>query len=307
MTLPDRLRRRAGETITLTIDRDGKSQDVDITLRHVDWYELLLMPGSPVSIPELGVAYAVLNKVRSVDADSPAAEAGVSAGDVVVEATLLASDEETAKKHDLNEEVEPITFGPEKPDWPRFFYTMQMTYPGRKVKLKLEGRDKPLTLTPVAVSDWFFPERGLRFKPDEFVQQAGSFGEALKLGAGETLEALGMVFRFLRKIGGQISPRALGGPGTIAMVAGQSASKGFPHLLIFLCMLSANLAVINFLPIPLLDGGHMVLLAWEGICGKPADERVQAVLTYLGLFFILGLMFWVIGLDVGLISREVGP
>ena len=66
----------------------------------------------------------------------------------------------------------------------------------------------------------------------------------------------------------------------------------------FLTLLSANLAVINFLPIPLLDGGHMVLLAWEGIRGKPADERVQIVLTYLGLFFILGLMAWVIGLDI---------
>ena len=74
-------------------------------------------------------------------------------------------------------------------------------------------------------------------------------------------------------------------------------------MLIFLCILSANLAVINFLPIPLLDGGHMVLLAWEGIRGKPANERVQVVLTYIGLIFILGLMAWVIGLDLGLIPR----
>jgi regulator of sigma E protease len=67
--------------------------------------------------------------------------------------------------------------------------------------------------------------------------------------------------------------------------------------LISLTLLSANLAVINFLPIPLLDGGHMVLLTWEAIRRKPPDERVQLVLTYIGLAFILSLMVWVIGLD----------
>ena len=67
------------------------------------------------------------------------------------------------------------------------------------------------------------------------------------------------------------------------------ARLGFGNLLIFLTLLSANLAVINFLPIPVLDGGHMVLLIYEGIRGKPADERVQEILTWIGLIFILTL------------------
>jgi len=71
------------------------------------------------------------------------------------------------------------------------------------------------------------------------------------------------------------------------------------ELLVFLCILSANLAIINFLPIPVLDGGHMVFLAYEGIRGKPPSEGVFLALSYLGLIFILGLMIWVIGLDVG--------
>ena len=85
----------------------------------------------------------------------------------------------------------------------------------------------------------------------------------------------------------------------------QAADQGTAKLLLFLTMLSANLAVINFLPIPLLDGGHMVFLLYEGIRGKPADERVQVVLTYLGLILILTLMVWVLGLDFGLISRRL--
>jgi regulator of sigma E protease len=69
-------------------------------------------------------------------------------------------------------------------------------------------------------------------------------------------------------------------------------------------MLSANLAVVNFLPIPVLDGGHMVFLIYEGIMGKPPSERVFVLLSYLGLAFILTLMLFVLGLDFGFISRR---
>ena len=85
----------------------------------------------------------------------------------------------------------------------------------------------------------------------------------------------------------------------------QTAKDGIGNLLVFLTLLSANLAVLNFLPIPILDGGHMVFLAWEGIRGKPPDERVQLALTYCGLLLILTLMVWVLGLDLDLISRIV--
>ena len=83
-----------------------------------------------------------------------------------------------------------------------------------------------------------------------------------------------------------------------------SADQGTAQLLLFLTLLSANLAVLNFLPIPLLDGGLMMFLIYEGIRGKPANERVQVVLTYIGLALILALMVWVLGLDFGLISRR---
>ena len=82
------------------------------------------------------------------------------------------------------------------------------------------------------------------------------------------------------------------------------ADQGPVKLLLFLTFLSANLAVLNFLPIPVLDGGHFVLLAYEGIRGKPADERVQVGLSYIGLILILTLMVWAIGLDFGLFSRR---
>jgi regulator of sigma E protease len=63
-------------------------------------------------------------------------------------------------------------------------------------------------------------------------------------------------------------------------------------------MLSANLAVVNFLPISVLDGGHMMFLAYEGIFRRPVNEKWQLRLSLLGLSFVLCLMVFVIGLDV---------
>jgi regulator of sigma E protease len=120
----------------------------------------------------------------------------------------------------------------------------------------------------------------------------------VRYGWEETVDALTMVFRFLQKLGGQVPITMLGGPGTIAVAAGGAASQGLSSLLVFLTMLSANLAVINFLPIPLLDGGHMVFLMYEGIRGRPANERVVLALHMAGFVFIIGLMLFVIGLDI---------
>ena len=114
-----------------------------------------------------------------------------------------------------------------------------------------------------------------------------------------------MVFRFLQKLGTQIPLTALGGPVTIAQAAGYSAFEGVGKLLVFLTMLSANLAVINFLPIPLLDGGHMVFLAYEGFRGRPASEKFVVALHTVGFVFIISLMLFVLGLDFGLIPRNI--
>ena len=106
----------------------------------------------------------------------------------------------------------------------------------------------------------------------------------------------------LKLIKGKISPTNLGGPGTIAMAATSEASQGTSRLLLFLTFLSANLAIVNFLPIPILDGGHMLFLAYEGIFRRPVSEKMQVILTYAGLAMILGLMVFVVSLDIGRIG-----
>jgi regulator of sigma E protease len=76
------------------------------------------------------------------------------------------------------------------------------------------------------------------------------------------------------------------------------AGEDLWQFLLFLGMISVNLAVVNFLPIPVLDGGHMVFLLWEKISGRPVPERLFALFMYTGLFLILSLMVFVLVLDV---------
>jgi regulator of sigma E protease len=92
---------------------------------------------------------------------------------------------------------------------------------------------------------------------------------------------------------------------TIAQAAGYSAFEGVGKLLVFLTILSANLAVINFLPIPLLDGGHMVFLAYEGLRGRPASERFVMALHTIGFACIVTLMVFVLALDLKIIDRNL--
>jgi regulator of sigma E protease len=311
MTLPDRLRRRAEEDgpVTLGILRGGSAEPIEheVVLRRADWYEQPLIVGN-MSSPALGIAYSVPHRVESVVEGSPADKAGLRGGEVLASATLKPPSKEKLESLGLSdapkEKKVEVPFE-EQQIWPTFVYVaLQSRLPGTVVELELaDGRT--VELEPYESDDWFNPDRGFLFEPRGFIQEARSVGEALALGWEETASSLMLVFRFLEKLGsGQVPLTAVGGPWSIAQWAYASASEGVAALLIFVCLISANLAVINFLPIPVLDGGHMVFLAYEGIRGKPPSERVHVGLSYLGLLFILGLMIFVLGLDFGCIPRQ---
>ncbi len=162
------------------------------------------------------------------------------------------------------------------------------------------------TLAPVVAKGWFNPDRGFLFKLETFRRTTDSYKVAVAWAWDKTVDYTFMVFKTIRSIGsGDVSARNLVGPVGIVGAALGAAKEGAGNLLLFLTLLSANLAVINFLPIPILDGGHMVFLTWEAIRGKPPDERVQLALTYCGLLLLLMLMVWVLGLDLNFFSHNV--
>jgi regulator of sigma E protease len=89
---------------------------------------------------------------------------------------------------------------------------------------------------------------------------------------------------------GLISPKNLSGPITIAKVATASAKSGLESYISFLALLSVSLGVLNLLPIPVLDGGHLMFYLIELLAGRPVPEKIQSVGYQLGLFMVLGMM-----------------
>ncbi len=96
----------------------------------------------------------------------------------------------------------------------------------------------------------------------------------------------------------RISVKDLGGPVAIGRLSGEAARLGFETLLGFMALLSMNLAILNLLPIPVLDGGHIVFLIAEALRGKPLSVQLREKLTTVGLVLLLMLMVLVTFNDV---------
>ncbi|MCX7390630.1 MAG: site-2 protease family protein [Planctomycetia bacterium] len=292
----------AVESISNETSSQTKSEfEVTLVPRNATWLEESRWPSSPVSIPSIGVAIPVDGLVAAVESGGPADKAGVVPGDRVTNAAAFDSQKKDAEEIGMK-------ISKESPSWPFVVSAIQLARPGVRLRLVLMGADgteRIVELDPVDSTDRWIVDRGLVFEPVYTLKQAESIPAALSLGARKTLDDVSLVYTFLQKLTSrQISPRLLGGPIEIAKQAGRSAEEGFSRLLLFLTMLSANLAVVNFLPIPVLDGGHMVFLSYEFIRGKPPSENVVIVLSYVGLALLLSLMLFVFGLDLGLIPRR---
>ena len=303
LSLDDRLALLAGTTVRLTLAHDGEAdREVTVVPREVTWRDDETTGlACPQSIPTLGLALVVDAVVAEVTADSPAAAAGIRPGDQIEEANFIESEADDEPAQDGI----PLA---DEANWPAVAAMLQRLPEEVRLQVRITpaaGESRDLTLTPGLAENSFVIDRGLVFEPVYRMVKAGSIAGAVRRGVRKAGEDLSLVYSFLGKLtSNAISPRLLGGPIEIAKQAGKSAEEGFGRLLLFLTMLSANLAVVNFLPIPVLDGGHMVFLLYELVRGKPPSENVVAGLSYLGLALILTLMMFVFGLDLGLIPRR---
>ena len=305
LVLDEELRRQAGTPVKLTLVRDGVDREVELMPRDVSWIEESRWPSSPVSVSSLGVAVGVDALVAAVEPDGPAARAGIKPGERVTRVVFVSPEEQKAGQ--TGNAAGGLELSPQSPSWPYVIAALQQVDAGTRLDLVVEaadGTNRDVSIDPVDAAGRYVADRGLLFEPLTRMVRSGSFLAAIRHGFGRAVDDLSLVYKFLHKLtSNQISPRLLGGPIEIAKQAGKSAEEGFSRFLLFLTMLSANLAVVNFLPIPVLDGGHMVFLAYEWLRGKPPSEGVVAALSYLGLALILTLMMFVFGLDLGLIPQ----
>lgn len=101
-----------------------------------------------------------------------------------------------------------------------------------------------------------------------------------------------------KMVKGEVSPRNLGGPLLIAQMAGQQAREGLTSFFFFIAILSVNLGVLNFLPIPVLDGGHLLFFLFEWILGRPLELRHREKAQQIGVFILVLIMIYAFYNDI---------
>ena len=122
-----------------------------------------------------------------------------------------------------------------------------------------------------------------------------AFTESLK----KTYEITSLTFIVIAKmINGSVSAKELGGPIMIYQMAGEQAKAGAANLIYFIALISINLAILNFLPIPVLDGGHLMFYTIEAAKGSPVSMRTREIAQQAGLFILLILMIFVFYNDI---------
>ncbi|MFQ5533308.1 MAG: RIP metalloprotease RseP [Sphingomonadales bacterium] len=221
-------------------------------------------------------------QVKNIAPDSAAESAGFVAGDLIVRI----GDEEIKRFEDVKDIVDDS--------------------PGRTLDIFVlrDGAEVKLTAVPdiVRYTDNFGkPHEGGRLGIEAEGYEIRERGplEAVWYGTAETGRYIKLILRYLGQIiVGTRSAEELGGPLMIAKMSGQAAEAGPGNLIVFVALLSINLGLLNLFPIPMLDGGHLLFYAFEGIRGKPLGERAQEYGVRIGLAAVLTLTVFVTWQDL---------
>lgn len=138
--------------------------------------------------------------------------------------------------------------------------------------------------------------------------EKGNPGQAVVRAFQQTYEYSKLTLLALYKmINGDVSPRNLGGPIMIAQMAGQQAQEGLGNFLAFLAVLSINLGVLNLLPVPVLDGGHLLFFVVEAIIGRPVAVKHRERAQQVGIFLLMLLMVYAFYNDIArFFEKQVG-
>jgi regulator of sigma E protease len=255
--------------------------------------EMVSLPNSPIPLGGLGLAYWVEGVVDEVLKDGPA-DGKLQQNDIVTQVRFKALDENgKLKDGDWKDEIKPHQWASIESEFqrnPPYQIDLKVKRGDEEVQVSLEGRED---------HRWPTEELGFLLQQDIRIQKATDIGDALNLGAWRTVRFIREVYINLYSMAfGRVSAKTMSGPLTIANVSYRFAGEDFWQFLLFLGMISVNLAVVNFLPIPVLDGGHMVFLLLEKILGRPVPERIFAAAMWAGLAMILSLMIFVLVLDI---------
>lgn len=232
----------------------------------------------PVALEPVSDAPPVVGLVKE---ESAAAEAGLQAGDRV-----------------LGIDGQPVA------TWQELDRTVQGN-PGRELTLHVQRDEDTFftTLTPATrrLGDRALGSMGayLDFAEDIAPRERVGPVAAAAYGFTQSWEIVTLMGSFVTGLfDGRHSAREVGGPIVIAQISGIASRAGIATLLFFAGLLSINLAIMNILPIPALDGGHLALIALEKVRGRPAGDRAHAALGRLGFAMVLVITLWAVTADM---------
>jgi regulator of sigma E protease len=255
--------------------RTLKLTDKDIENPDVLYQRLGFKPWSPKLQPVIG----------KVLPDSAALAAGLKPGDLLISAD-----------------------GSVLEDWMQWVATVK-SHPDAAIKLVIErdGVRLPITITPKSVkvgdqtegkvgASVLIPEELIKSVSVEYsLSPLAAIPVALETTYFYSVTSIKMMGRMLV---GKASVENLSGPISIAQYAGQSATMGLTSFIKFLALVSVSLGILNLLPIPVLDGGHLLFFAIEGIKGSPVSEKAQFFFQQIGIALLVSLMALAMFLDV---------
>jgi regulator of sigma E protease len=262
---------RPEREVEMVVRRDGRDERLRV---RPDLTELRTRNNTRFEIGTIGVLPDVYPNVASVIADKPAEKAGLKAGDQI----LAIDGERMAFRSQVIEAISKKSDGP-----------IAMT-------VRRDGAEQTITLTPEKQGDVrqigiFIGEELRTFKPTPL--------EAVGMSVRRNVEMAGQILATLRDLfTGEASPKQLMGPVGIAQLSGESASLGWLATLGLMAGLSLNLGLLNLLPIPVLDGGHIFIMAIETISRRDFSIQMKEKMLFVGFLLLMTLMVTVIYNDL---------
>jgi regulator of sigma E protease len=256
--------------VTLKLDRDG----VESTRRLTP----VKLPSETFEVGDIGVLPDTHPRLVSVSAGEPGERDGLKADDIV----LAVNGKPITFQWQLRE---AIAAHPERP--------MAMT-------VQRAGREETLTVTPKRNGEVGY----LGVMPDDEMKSfKPGLIQAATMSVQENVKTAGLIFQTIwGLLTRETSPKQLMGPVAIAQLSGESAQLGILALLSLMASISLNLGLLNLLPIPVLDGGHILIMALEGVTRRDFSVRAKEYMLMTGLVVLMMLMVTVIYNDLTRIS-----
>lgn len=264
------------ETVAVQVKSMINGEKKTVFLPMSQWQ---LDPRKPDPLINLGIVPFVPTIppiVGEVLADSPGQKAGLAAGDII----------KTVDGKPLKDWMQLVLLVRKKPNQT---LVLTVSHQSQLKTIRLQtgsqitnGKAEGLIGLRSQNVDW--PQTWLRLQHQGPLEAVGT---ALK----QTIELTETTFALMgRFVTGKLALKNISGPVGIAQGAGESARSGFVYYLSFLALVSISLGALNLLPIPMLDGGHLLFCIIEIIRGRPLSEGVKSAGIYIGLFFLVALM-----------------